>query len=152
GGRTRQTRVDADRAAEQRQSAVHARVGAGDAWNGQRDVFDAAHVLSRIIEVEHPLWDFDVADTRGLELQELKWEPQAQRKVFRELVFAHVEVAVRLFHRTECELQSLTGEESLMQAIPRLTRQEMPRRVASFKVEGTLGLLCGLPRQFPHPV
>ena len=38
--------------------------------DGQRHVFDLAHVLTRVVEVEHPLRQVELAPSGELELQE----------------------------------------------------------------------------------
>ena len=101
---------------------MHAGVGTGDARNRQRHVLDPAHVLARIIEVEHPFRDLDLAAARFLEPQKCHREVQAQREVLGQLVFANVFVQIRLLHVAQRKFQPFAGQQSLRAGRPRFPR------------------------------
>lgn len=51
-------------------------------------VADAPHEVARVIEVEHPFRDVDLATACGPQLEERDGEVQAQREVLDQFVFA----------------------------------------------------------------
>jgi hypothetical protein len=71
---TGQAWVHAHLAAEEREPAVNSGKRTSDARNRQCDVFDPAHVLTRVVEIEHPLGDFDLAVPSRLDLENLQRE------------------------------------------------------------------------------
>ena len=110
--------VDAGEAIDQRQPAMHARVRAGHAGQRERDIADAAHVLTGKILVEHPFGDFDLASASSAQLQIGEREALAQRYVLGELVFADVLVEICLLHAPDGRGQAFAGGQPLAQLVP----------------------------------
>ena len=124
GRRTRQRRVHAHLAAEQREATVDAGVRARHRGDRQHHVLDAAHVLARVVEVEQPFRDLDLARAGRFQLEELQREVQPQRDVLVQLVLTDVRVEVRLLHRPQRQLEPLAGQQAFVERVPGFARHE----------------------------
>ncbi len=129
---------------------MHASIRAGNAWNGERDVPDATHILTGIVKIKHPLGDLDLATAGCLQTQKLQWEVQAQGAMFRQFVLANVLIEVPLLHLALRQLQPFARKQTLVQVIPCCAGQEVAHGVAPFIVERSLGLPGGAEHQFVH--
>jgi hypothetical protein len=122
---------------------MHAVEWTRDARDRQRHILDAAHVLARIIEVEHPFRKPDLAPARFFDVQKLHGEVIPGREMLRQLVFPDVFVQIRFLHVAEGKIQAFAGHEALVEVVPYFFGNEPPRGMAALEVERALRFLGG---------
>src|SRR6185503_37433 len=105
---------DAGRAAQQRQLAVNPRERSRDRRDRQAHGLDAAQVVPRVLTIEAPFRNLDLAPAGRFQFQEREREVQPERQARDELVLAPVLIEVRLFHRAERCRQTLARQQALV--------------------------------------
>ena len=100
---------------------------------------DAAHVVARIVEVEHPLRDFRSRSARSASSAGIPTEGRTAANVLGQLVFAAVMVEVPFLHSrsSDCSLSPASNPSC---RLSQWRRQRLRGGVAALEVEGALRL------------
>src|SRR5436309_850209 len=114
---------------------MNARVRTCDAGDRQTHRFDSAQVVPRILAVETPFRNLDLARPGRLQLQECEREIESQGQSRDELLLAPILIEVRLLHRAQRARQTLASEQTFVQPVPDIERQVSLRCQLAFQLE-----------------
>src|SRR6266568_3176393 len=107
--------------------------------------------MPRVLPVETPFWNLNLAGARRFELQERKREIEPQRQARDELLFAPILIEVRLLYGAQRGRHAFASQQAFVEPVPHVQGQIRLRRQLAFELKRSLSLPRPTPGDVEHP-